>query len=327
LFHLLIGQGGQQGETSCETDRGRFIGRGRSLVRPGAMTGAAALSNTVGPVLDPVVSLRRAVTLRPGESACMDFVLGMSEHRDGAVAVVEKYHSVRMADRTLDLAWTHSQVTLRQLNISEAEAQLFLRLASSLIYSGPSRRAASSALLENRRGQSGLWSHGISGDLPILLLSISGHENIDLARQLVQGHSYWHAKGLAVDLVILNHDDSVYRQPLQDEILGMVASGSEAHMLDRPGGIFVRHAEQISHEDRVLLQAVARVVLRDDNGTLEEQMGRRFGDPANPLLVSVRSGARCMRWSRTYQAARDPLSRVAGRGGREAGGRPLRRRR
>ncbi|MFZ4483068.1 MAG: GH36-type glycosyl hydrolase domain-containing protein [Chthoniobacterales bacterium] len=287
LFHLLIGQGGQQGETSCETDRGRFIGRGRSLVRPVAMTGAAALSNTVGPVLDPVVSLRRAVTLRPGESACMDFVLGMSEHRDGAVAVVEKYHSVRMADRTLDLAWTHSQVTLRQLNISEAEAQLFLRLASSLIYSGPSRRAASSALLENRRGQSGLWSHGISGDLPILLLSISGHENIDLARQLVQGHSYWHAKGLAVDLVILNHDDSVYRQPLQDEILGMVASGSEAHMLDRPGGIFVRHAEQISHEDRVLLQAVARVVLRDDNGTLEEQMGRpaTVEVPIAPLAV------------------------------------------
>jgi cellobiose phosphorylase len=204
----------------------------------------------------------------------MDFVLGMSEHREGALAVVDKYNSVRMADRTLDLAWTHSQVTLRQLNITEGEAQLYSRLASSLIYSGPSRRAASSALLANRRGQSGLWSHGISGDLPILLLSVSERDNIELARQLIQAHSYWHAKGLAVDLVILNQDDSVYRQPLQEEILGMIASGSEAHMLDRPGGIFVRHAEQISHEDRVLLQAVARVVLRDENGTLSEQLER-----------------------------------------------------
>jgi cyclic beta-1,2-glucan synthetase len=274
LFHLLVGHGGKQGKISCETDRARFIGRGRTLVRPDAMGDVEALSNTVGPVLDPVVALRRKVTLHSGESARMDFVLGMSEHREGALAVVDKYNSVRMADRTLDLAWTHSQVTLRQLNITEGEAQLYSRLASSLIYSGPSRRAASSALLANRRGQSGLWSHGISGDLPILLLSVSERDNIELARQLIQAHSYWHAKGLAVDLVILNQDDSVYRQPLQEEILGMIASGSEAHMLDRPGGIFVRHAEQISHEDRVLLQAVARVVLRDENGTLSEQLER-----------------------------------------------------
>jgi cyclic beta-1,2-glucan synthetase len=274
LFHLLVGHGGKQGRISCETDRARFIGRGRTLVRPAAMDGAAALSDTVGPVLDPVVALRRKVTLHPGESARMDFVLGMSEHREGALAVVDKYNSVRLADRTLDLAWTHSQITLRQLNITEGEALLYSRLASSLIYSGSSRRAASSALLANRRGQSGLWSHGISGDLPIVLLSLSKRENVELARQLIHAHSYWHVKGLAVDLVILNYDDSVYRQPLQEEILGMITSGSEAHMLDRPGGIFVRHAEQISHEDSVLLQAVARVVLLDENGTLFEQLER-----------------------------------------------------
>jgi len=274
LFHLLVGQGGLQGETSYETDRVKFVGRGGSLVRPAAMERAGELSNTVGPVLDPIISLRRNVTLQPGDSARMDFVIGMSGDRDGAVALVDKYNSIRMADRTLDLAWTHSQVTLRQLNITEAEAQLYSRLASSLIYSNPSRRAAPSTLLANHRGQSSLWSYGISGDLPIILLCISDRENIDLACQLIQGHSYWHMKGLSVDLVILNEDDSLYRQPLHDEILSMIAAGSGAQMLDRPGGIFVRHVEQISNEDRILLQSVARIVLKDENGTLAEQMER-----------------------------------------------------
>ena len=274
LFHLLVGQGGEQGETSCETDRSKFIGRGGSLVSPAAMRQVAALTNTVGPVLDPIVSLRRNVTLRSGESAQMDFVIGMSDHRDGALALVDKYNSIRMADRTLDLAWTHSQVTLRQLNITEAEAQLYSRLASNLIYSSPSRRAAPSTLLANRRGQSSLWSHGISGDLPIILICIGDRENIDLARQLIQGHSYWRMKGLSVDLVILNSDDSIYRQPLHEEILRMIASGSGAQMLDRPGGIFVRQIDQVSNEDRILLQSVARIVLLDENGTLAEQMER-----------------------------------------------------
>ena len=274
LFHLLVGQGGEQGETSCETDRSKFIGRGGSLVSPAAMRDMAALTNTVGSVLDPIIALRRNVTLRSRESAQMDFVVGMSDHRNGALALVDKYNSIRMADRTLDLAWTHSQVTLRQLNITEAEAQLYSRLASNLIYASPSRRAAPSMLLGNRRGQSSLWSHGISGDLPILLLCIGDRDNIDLARQLIQGHSYWRMKGLTVDLVILNSDDSIYRQPLHEEILGMIASGSGAQMLDRPGGIFVRQMDQVSNEDRILLQSVARIVLLDENGTLAEQMER-----------------------------------------------------
>src|SRR5205823_10521834 len=126
---------------SCETDRVRFIGRGRTPARPAAMQAAVPLSNTAGSVLDPIVSLRRTVTLAPGETARMDLVLGMTETREAALALIEKYHNPRMADRALDLAWTHSQVILRHLNASEGEAQLYSRLASTLIYANPARRA------------------------------------------------------------------------------------------------------------------------------------------------------------------------------------------
>ena len=204
--------------------------------------------------------------------------------------MIEKYHNPRMADRAFDLAWTHSQVTLRHLNATDGEAQIYARLAGSLIYSNPARRAQPSVLLRNRRGQSALWSYGISGDVPIILLLISDLENIEIVQQIIRAHSYWRMKGLAADLVILNEDSSVYRQPLQERILGMIASGMEAQLLDKPGGIFVRHVEQIPHEDRLLLQAVARVVLYGENGTLAEQMERP--GPANPLvpaLMPVRS--------------------------------------
>jgi len=292
LFNFMVGQGGEQGEISRETDRARFIGRGRTLAEPAALQRISPLSNTAGSVLDPISSLRRTVTLAPNETARVDLFMGVAESREAALALVEKYHNPRMADRALDLAWTHSQVTLRHINASEADAQLYARLTGALIYANPARRATPSVLLNNRRGQSGLWGYGISGDAPIVLLRISDPTRIELVRQLLQAHSYWRMKGLPVDLVILNEDASLYRQPLQDQIFSLIASGIEAQMLDKPGGIFVRRLEQLSGEDRGLLQSAARLVLADENGTLAEQLERPDrSDPTVPLLTPARSPA------------------------------------
>ncbi|MBA3386345.1 MAG: cyclic beta 1-2 glucan synthetase, partial [Chthoniobacterales bacterium] len=218
LLHLVVGQDRSTDGVSCETDRFKFIGRGRTLASPAAMQTIAPLSDTAGSVLDPIISLRRSVTLAPHETVVVDFLIGVTENREHALGLVEKYQHSRMADRALDLAWTHSQVTLRQLDVSEAEAQLYARLAGAIIYADPARRATPGVLLGNRRGQSGLWTYGISGDTPLVLLRITDTEKTEIVRQLIQAHSYWRAKGLAVELVILNEDVSVYRQSLHDQI-------------------------------------------------------------------------------------------------------------
>jgi cellobiose phosphorylase len=275
LMHLMVSQDDKQGELSCETDRSRFIGRDGSLADPAAMRSMSPLSNTVGSVLDPIVSLRRTVSLPPHGTAVVDLVFGMTENRDAALAQVDKYQASRMAERAFELAWTHSQMTLQQLNATDAEAQLYSRLAGALIYADPARRANANILRNNRRGQSGLWSYGISGDAPLVLLRVSDMTRIEIVRQLLQAHSYWRMKGLTVDLVILNEDVSGYHQPLHDQITALIASGMEAQMLDKPGGIFVRRLEQIPSDDRVLLQSVARIVLDDEKGALEEQLEHR----------------------------------------------------
>ncbi len=290
LLHLMVGQGGRQGEISCETDRARFLGRGGSLANPAALQTDEPLSNTVGSVLDPIIALRRTIYLPPHERAMVDLVLGVTESRESALAQVEKYQSPRMADRTFDLAWTHSQVALHQLNATEAEAQIYGRLAGALIYADPARRASPSVLSSNRRGQSGLWSLGISGDVPIVLLHISDLANLEIARQIIRAHAYWRMKGLTVELVILNEDVSGYRQSLHDAITGLITSGMEGHLLDQPGGLFVRRLEQIPNEERVLLQAVARIVLDDEKGTLAEQLEQRgVLEPQVSPMVPTRS--------------------------------------
>ena len=289
-FQLMTAHGADAGSASFETDRVRFIGRGGTPAAPHAMFDRGALSGSQGSVLDPIAAIRRRIAIDPGESATVDIVSGVGDTRDAVLGLIEKYQDRRLADRVFDLTWTHSQVVLRQLNATEADAQLYGRLASSVLYAHASLRGNPSVLLRNRRGQSGLWGYAISGDLPIVLLQISKAESIDLVRQLVQAHAYWRLKGLAVDLVIWNEDHDVYRQQLQEQILGLIAAGVEAHFVDRPGGIFVRHAEQIANEDRLLFEAVARVMLSDTRGTLIEQISRRVPlDVRVPRLTPTRA--------------------------------------
>ena len=279
MLHQMAVHGARVEAVSYETDRMKFIGRGRSVADPQALGGAVGaspeLSGSQGSVLDPIVAIRYAITLEPEQTVTIDMVIGMGETREGVLSLAEKYQDRRLADRVFELAWTHAHVVLRQLNASEADAQLYGRLANSVVYANASLRADASLLIQNRRGQSGLWGYAISGDLPIVLVQISDIGNIELVRQLVQAHAYWRLKGLAVDLVIWNEDHAGYRQLLQDHIIGLIAGGVEAHVIDRPGGIFVRPAELISNEDRILFQSVARVILSDSRGTLAEQLNRR----------------------------------------------------
>ena len=275
MFHLMTVRGAGVGEISYETDRTRFVGRGNSVAAPQALADSAALSGSAGSVLDPIVAIRHLITLEPEQAATIDMVSGICASREAAVGLAGKYRDRHLADRVFELAWTHSQVVLRQINATEADAQLYGRLAGSVIYANSSLRADASVLGKNRRGQSGLWGYAISGDLPIVLLQIGDLANLDLLRQLVQAHAYWRLKGLAVDLVIWNEDRAGYRQLLHDQIMGLIAAGIEAHVIDRPGGIFVRPAEQISDEDRILVQSVARAIISDRRGALADQINRR----------------------------------------------------
>ena len=290
MCHLMAVHGTDIGTMSYETDRMQFIGRGRTVADPQAVSDSATLSGSEGSVLDPIVAIRCRITLDPEESATIDMVSGIGETRDVCLGLVEKYQDRRLADRVFDLAWTHSQVVMRQLNATEADTQLYGHLAGSVLYANSFLRADPSVLVKNRRGQSGLWGYAISGDLPIVLLQIGDPANIDLVRQLVQAHAYWRSKGLAVDLVIWNEDHAGYRQLLHEQIMGLIAAGVEAHVIDRPGGIFVRPAEQISNEDRMLLQSVARAIITDRRGLLADQITRRgHVDVTVPRLTPART--------------------------------------
>jgi cyclic beta-1,2-glucan synthetase len=287
MFHLMTIEGRSTEEISYETDRMAFIGRGNTLVNPQAMHLAGPLSGSQGSVLDPIVAIRYKLTLDPEEMITIDMVTGIAGTKAGCQGLIDKYQDNKPhKDRVFEMAWTHSQVLLRQINASEADAQLYGRLAGSILFANAAFRADPAILLSNRRGQSGLWGYSISGDLPIVLLQVEKQANMQLVRQLIQAHTYWRLKGIAVDLVIWNEEHNGYRQVFQNEIQALVPGETR----DRPGGVFIRALEQISSEDRILFQTVARIIISDSGGTLADHVNRKqLSRAVSPPIVPFRT--------------------------------------
>jgi cyclic beta-1,2-glucan synthetase len=274
-----------------ETDRARFLGRGHGTANPVAVIEDRPLSNTFGAVLDPIFSLRCRVRLQPNETAQFVFVTGVADSRDHGMRLAEKYRDGNIFERESRMAWTRAQVEMTHLHIDPDEAHLFQRLAGRILYEDPSLRPRPHVLALNRLTQSGLWSQGISGDLPIVILRLDREEDIPMARQLLRGHQYLRSKGLQFDLVILNDHPSSYAQSLQDSLqVAVRISGAQA-LIDKPGGVFVRRSDIMPEEERILLHAVARVVIVSERGSPEEQIVRRPIESNLPAPFQPRAAA------------------------------------
>lgn len=269
--HLLAFEDGVKGTMQFETDRWRFIGRGNTTARPAALSGA--LSKSAGHVLDPIFSLRRTIVLEAGQRVYFSLVLCAAESRKDVLALVEKYSDPQAVRRVLELAWTYAQVELRRLRIQPDEARRFQQLASYMLYPSAKFRPPGDRIRQNRLGQSRLWAYGISGDLPIAVVSIGESDDISLVRQVLQAHTYWRLHGLKADLVILNEESSGYDQPLHEQLKRLVHAHSMHIGVDQPGGIYLRNVDQIPAEDLTLILSAARVALVAARGPLPQQLG------------------------------------------------------
>jgi cyclic beta-1,2-glucan synthetase len=266
-----------------ETDRAVFLGRGRSWRNP-----AMSMERTDGCVLDPMFAIRRRFSLEPRQQKQITFVTAAARSRDEILRVVAKYRDSDICSRTFDLAWSHAELEGRYLDIQGDAAFRFAELASHLLYPNIRMRAPLERIRRNVLGQSRLWAYGISGDLPLAVVSVSDSRGQVLAREVLVAHTYWRLRGLRADLVILNCEPSGYEQPLHQQLLRLVEAHSLHTGVDRPGGVYLRRADQMPEEDVNLILSVAHATLGILRGPLAKQLAGSPGSAPLPGPLEVR---------------------------------------
>ena len=271
FFHEAVA--GDGGTISFETDRLRFIGRGRDASAPEALQRDGPLSGHAGPVLDAVAAIRVAFVLGAGESRTFDWFSGMAATRDTCVALAGDCRRPGAGLRIIDGAGGYRAATLARIGASPFAGLLYERLAAGVLTTRAEWRADGADIAANRRGQSALWGFGISGDVPVVLLQVTNAEGIGVVREAVQAHTFWLAHGIASELMIVTGSAETKDAALLESVQRAIRDGPGADKIGKPGGVFIRDVATLDDGDRTLLKSVARIVLKADS-SLADQIDR-----------------------------------------------------
>jgi cyclic beta-1,2-glucan synthetase len=267
--HSLIVEGRTTGIVEYETDRALFIGRGHTLAQPQGIR--LHLRGTVGSVADPAFVMRRRINMKPGEQIQLFAITSVADTKDEAISIIQRINTFQAIERTFQLAWNRSQIDLRQQQLTSMDVNTFQNLAGQLVYTTPLKPEQELSIIQNVKSQSSLWAHGISGDRSIALVSIHDQADIRFIIKLLSGHEYLRRMGVSFDLVIMNESAEGYQQSLQETLNRVVQ-----HNIDRlgagPEGVFIINTDQLTPEDKTLLFAIARVVLKADGPSLNAQL-------------------------------------------------------
>ena len=194
------------------------------MADPAALEPNTSLSGTVGPVLDPVLSLRGRFRIAPGGSAVIGYTLAVTESRETACAMADQYHGMSAVARAFELAWAHSQVKHGHQGGSADDAHLYQRLGAHLLFPGPALRGRSSVLSADEPVTAVLRNQSISGELAIILARIADSQEFSLIRQLLVAREFLRTRGLETDLVLFSEERAEQNERLNEQTRRTAAS-------------------------------------------------------------------------------------------------------
>lgn len=283
------------GALSFESDRSRFIGRGRTLRDPVALDDGATLSGTTGAVLDPIFAIRVRLRLAPGASESVAFTTIVAATRERLFALADRYHSTHAAQRALDLAWTSTRVELRELGISPSDAAAYQELAGYILFPDGVTRLPHPAAAQNQGWQQILWAHGISGDAPLVFATIDAPDGLASLHSLLTAHRYWHLRGVQVDLLVVCDEPQSYQQNLRERILALMLATGGSAVLDAHGGVHLRNRSALGTADLETITALAHLRITCDGRPLARMVAdvvRNTGAPESTAVRVTRGAGR-----------------------------------
>lgn len=272
IFHSIATNSELDGDLTYETSRLNFIGRNRNLKNPEVMDNDAPLQNAVGTVLDPIMSIRSRVTIQPSEEKIIYYLTGVGESKEEILNLAYKYKEVSVIEKTEDAYNYSNQLELKHIGIRSAQANIYQSLASYILYLHSGRKNREAFIKNISMNQENLWSYGISGDLPIILLVIYGEEDIDLLRQVINMHYYFRIKGIKTDLIIYNEEEVSYEEPLQKDIISTVKNSLDREFLNKAGGIFIHNKATMDENIRNFIIGISKLYINAKEGTLSKQL-------------------------------------------------------
>ena len=262
----LYSQENQIGEVEYEISKERFSGRNNFGI-PKLIENSKPFSKKIELTTDSIIAMRKTINVKAKESTKLDLIICVSEDREYVLNTLKKYMNTDNNKRTFELSRARIEAENRYLDLSGKDISNYQRLLTYLLSNHSNTHVQIS---EGLYPISELWKYGISGDLPIVFVTIKNINDIDVIAELVKAYEYFRTKNMEIDLVILNEEKEKYDSYVKDAILDCILNRNLAYMLNSKGGIYVLN--NIKEEDKELITMYSNLVIDAKNGNLNLQL-------------------------------------------------------
>ncbi len=236
-----------------------FIGRGNARGADRDASIGRRSPDSEGSVLDPIVAIRDRIDVEPAQrDATIDSSYGVAETREAAIALVEKYRDRQLADRVVELSWTHARSccgsstrrTPTRSSTSGSRARPVREPVAARARqpdrAEPPRPVGAVGVRHLRRPADRAGADRATSRTSSSCASSCRRTRTGGSRASPSISSIW------------NEDPSGYRQVLHDQIMGVIAAGARRSCSIGPAASSCAAASRSPRRTSVLMQTVAR---------------------------------------------------------------------
>jgi len=255
------------GDIEYEIDKEKFISRG-NLGIPNMIKNSLPFSKKEGLYTEPIVAMKYTIKIPANQKVNVDLILTIGYSRENVKNTIQKYQHENI-NRTFNIAKAKCEAESRYLRIKGKEIEVYQKMLGYLLFNNPIKSLAIKNLPIQNYMQSDLWKYGISGDYPIILVTITDVNDIYVLKQILKAYEFFRVKNIQTEIVILNEEKYSYDNYVKEEIERVIADSGIAYMKNVRGGIFVLNEGELEQKDVETIKFVAKLNIDCHEGKLE----------------------------------------------------------
>lgn len=250
-----------------ELDKEKFFGR-ENLQIPNLVYKSSPLTSKIKLTVDPCIAIKQTFNIKPEEKKTFDLIISVSETKEEAIKNVKKYLNEQKIKQAFELSKARIEAENRYLGIKSKDIEVYQKMLSYILMQNhiQEKKCQDAEIYSQER----LWSYGISGDNPILVVKIKNINDMHVIKDSLKAYEYFRTKNIFIDLVIINEEENSYDNLVKNAIDKEILNKNMIYLLNQNKGIFVLN--NLDKKGIRLLEFRANLVLNSHNGKIDRRL-------------------------------------------------------
>ena len=238
-----------------ETSRMNFLGRNNTTLNPSKIVKNESLSSDCTQLLEPIMSIRKKITLKPNSKKTLYLLVGFGKSRQQVMEIVNAYNNDKKIEAAFDKATVLNNMRNRYAGLSGIETRAYNSLLK-YVYQPTYEAGRSNLLRTNILTQQNLWKFGVSGDLPIIVVDVFSAENSGFIKDILRAYEFYKSRAIYIDIIIINNEIDEKKEIVNKYVERLLYRINNLNYFeDSPGSVKV--VSDITEEERTLLKMVS----------------------------------------------------------------------